>query len=60
MYELKMYRGVKCHDNAEWCEIGREIDLSIQNLQIFVPRLKKSDFILDSKIAELNQNENWK
>ena len=31
MYELKTYRGVICHDNEEWCEIGRGIDLSFQN-----------------------------
>ena len=28
--------------------------------QIFVNRLKNSDFILESKVAELNQNKNWK
>ena len=28
--------------------------------QIFVQRLKKSDLILESKMAELNQNKNWK
>ena len=28
--------------------------------QIFVHRLKNSDFILESKMAELNQNKNWK
>ena len=31
MYELKNYRGVICHDNEEWCKIGRGIDLSFQN-----------------------------
>ena len=31
MYELKIYRGVMCHDNEEWCKIWREIDLSFQN-----------------------------
>ena len=29
-------------------------------LQIFVHRLKKQNFILESKNAELNQNKNWK
>ena len=31
MYELKIYRGVLCHDKLEWCKISRGIDLSIQN-----------------------------
>ena len=123
MYELKIYRGVLCHDNEEWCKIWRGIDLSVQNWheefdefwpehskiskictlmgcfwpkyimfelkkvqrsyvwwhwilmqnlkgnwlvlskmtwriwQIFVHRLKNSDFILESKMAKLNQNK---
>ena len=31
MYELKIYRGVMCHDNEEWCKNWRGIDLSTQN-----------------------------
>ena len=31
MHELKIYRGVMCHDNEEWCKIWRGIDLSVQN-----------------------------
>ena len=31
MYELKTYRGVICHDNEQWCKIGKGIDLSFQN-----------------------------
>ena len=31
MYELKIYRGVLCHDNEEWYKIWRGIDLSFQN-----------------------------
>ena len=31
MYELKIYRGVLCHDNEKWCKIWRGIDLSVQN-----------------------------
>ena len=31
MYELKIYRGVMCHDNEEWFKIWRGIDLSVQN-----------------------------
>ena len=126
MYELKIYRGVLCHDNEEWCKIWRGIDLSVQNWheefdefwpehskiskictlmgcfwpkyimfelkkvqrsyvwwhwilmqnlkgnwlvlskmtwriwQIFVHRLKNSDFISESKMAKLNQNKNRK
>ena len=32
----------------------------MKNLAIFVHRLKNSDFILKSKMAELNQNKNSK
>ena len=31
MYQLKIYRGVMCHDNEEWCKNWRGIDLSVQN-----------------------------
>ena len=31
MCELKIYRGLLCHENGEWCKIWREIDLSVQN-----------------------------
>ena len=37
-----------------WCKIWRKTDLRFQ--KIFVYRLKNSDFILESKMAELN----WK
>ena len=30
-YELKIHRGVICHDNEEWCKIWRGIDLSFQS-----------------------------
>ena len=126
MHEPKIYRGVMCHCNEEWCKIWGRIDLSVQkwqeefdkfspehskilkictlmgcfwpkyimfelkkvqrsyfwwhwrlmqNLkenwlvlskmtwriwQIFVHRLKNSNFILESKKAELNQNKNSK
>ena len=41
-----------------WCKIWRKTDLRFQ--KIFVHRLKNSDFILESKMAELNQNKNSK
>ena len=31
MYELKIYWGVLCHDNKEWCKIWKWTDLSVQN-----------------------------
>ena len=31
MYELKIHRGVMCHDSEEWCKIWRGIDLPFQN-----------------------------
>ena len=31
MHELKIYRGVMCHNNEEWCKIRRGTDLSFQN-----------------------------
>ena len=31
IYELKIYRGVLCHDNEKWCKTWRWIDLTIQN-----------------------------
>ena len=33
MYQLKIYRGVLCHDNEESYKIWRGIDLSVQNWQ---------------------------
>ena len=30
-YELKIHKGVMCHDNQEWCKVWRGIDLSFQN-----------------------------
>ena len=32
MYEIKIYKGIMCHDNEEWCKTWRGIDLSAQNL----------------------------
>ena len=31
MYELKIYRGVMCHDSEQWCKIWTGIDLPVQN-----------------------------
>ena len=39
-----------------WCNIWRKTDLCF--LKIFVYRLKNSDFILESKMAELSWKQN--
>ena len=31
IFELKIYRGVMCHENEEWCKNWRGIDFSVQN-----------------------------
>ena len=50
-----------CTEN--WCKIWRKLTCAflndMRNLASF-HRLKNSDFILESKIAELNQNKNSK
>ena len=30
MYELKIYRGVMCYDNEQWCKTWRGSDLSVE------------------------------
>ena len=40
----------------DWCKFGRKTDLCF--LKIFVYKLKTSDFILESKMAELSWKEN--
>ena len=42
----------------DWCKIWRKTDFFLK--KIFVYRLKNSNFILESKMAELNQNKNSK
>ena len=31
MHELKIYWGVTCHENEEWCKNWRGVDFSVQN-----------------------------
>ena len=63
MFELKKYRGVIFHDTKS--DIKFEVKLTcafkndMRNLANF-HRLKISDFILESKMSELNQNKNSK
>ena len=49
IFELKIYRGVMCHENAEWCKNWREIDYSVQNWH------KQFDefWLLRSKISKI-------
>ena len=46
MCELKIYNGVMCHENEEWCKIWRGIGLSVQNWHEefgeFDPSIQKS------------------
>ena len=55
----KKYRGVMFDGTEYWCKIWRKTYLCcLKWHEEFW--LKNSDFILESKIAELNQNKNWK
>ena len=56
MFELKTYRGVMPDSTEYWWKIWRKTELWI--LKFFVYRLKNSDFILESKMAELNWKQN--
>ena len=63
MFELNMYRRVMFDGNEDWCKIWKKTDLCFtkwhEDLANF-NRLKNSDFILESKMVELNQNQNSK
>ena len=63
MFELKKYKGVMFDGTDNWCKIWRKLTCAfkndIKNLTNF-HRLKNSDFILESKMAEVNQDENSK
>ena len=63
MFALKKYRGVMFDSTQNWCKISRKTNLCFFKMtwriwQIFVYRMKNSDFILECKIVELNQNKN--
>ena len=61
MFDLKNYRGVIFDGTEGWCKIWRKTDSCFEIIcKIFVYRLKNSIFILESKMAELNQNKNSK
>ena len=47
-------------DTEDCCKVWRKTNLCLtwRIWQIFVYRLKNSDFIFESKMAELNQNKN--
>ena len=47
----------------DWCKFWRKTDLCFKKWHeefVNFHRLKNSDFILESKMAELNQNQNSK
>ena len=65
MFELKKYRGVMFDGTEDWCKIWRKTDLYFLKWheefgKFFVHKLKNGDFILESKMAELNKNKNSK
>ena len=65
IFELNEYRGVIFDSTEEWFKIWRKTELCFQKKtwgiwQIFVHRLKNNNFILESKMAELDQNKNSK
>ena len=63
MLELKKYREVMFDSTKNWCKFEGKLTCAfkndMKNFAIF-RRLKNSDFILDSKMTELNQNKNSK
>ena len=63
MFELKKYRGVMFNCTEDWCRIGKKTDLCFQKWHgnlANLDRLKNNDLSLESKMAELNRNENSK
>ena len=65
MLELEKYRGVTFDSTGYWWKIWKKTDMYFLKWheefgKIFVYRLKNSDFILESKMVELNQNKNSK
>ena len=58
VWTKKKYSGVIFDCNEDWCKIWRKTDL--KNLANFHLQAENSDFILESKMAELNQNQNSK
>ena len=64
VWAKKKYRGVMLDDTEDWSKNLEKNWLVLSKMarriwQIFVHRLKNSDFILERKVAELNQNKNW-
>ena len=61
MLELKKYREVMFDSTKNWCKFEGKLTCAfkndMKNFAIF-RRLKNSDFILESKMTELNQNKN--
>ena len=63
MFELKECREIMSDGTKDWCKIWRKFDLCFQNWHEEFGKFSqagKSDFILESKLAELNKNKNSK
>ena len=58
VWTKKKYSGVIFDRTEDWSKIWRKTDL--KNLANFHLQTENSDFILESKMAELNQNQNSK
>ena len=56
-FELKKYRGVLFDGTEDWCKVWRKTDLCFPKWH---EKFGNSDFILESKMTELNQNKNSK
>ena len=65
VWAKKKYRGVMLDDTEDWSKNLEKNWLVLSKMarriwQIFVHRLKNSDFILESKMGKSNQNKNSK
>ena len=65
MFKHRKYRWVMFDGTEDWCKIWRKSHLCFQKWheefdKFSQAELKNSDFILESKMGELNQNKNSK
>ena len=64
MYELKIYRGVICHDNEQWCKTWRGRDLSVEEftwgiLQILTRALENLKHLHVNRLLLTKVNNVW-
>ena len=57
VWAKEKYRGVIFDSTEDWCKSWKKTDLCF--LKILVYRLKNSNFILESKMSELNWKQNF-